>query len=86
MQFSIAPEGMPALGLGHYSTVAFIAPMPYPQYSIFGIAVDRRHALKWLFHQEKDTFHGSQEVYVYSENAPETDKQNPAVFVRNALR
>jgi thermostable 8-oxoguanine DNA glycosylase len=38
-------------------------------YSIFGIAVDRKHVLKWLFHQEKATFHGSQKVYVYSENA-----------------
>jgi Spy/CpxP family protein refolding chaperone len=40
-----------------------------PGYSIFGIAVDRSHALKWLFLQEKATFHGSQKVYVYSENA-----------------
>jgi hypothetical protein len=38
-------------------------------YSIFGIAVDRRHALKWLFPQEKATFHRPQKVYVYSENA-----------------
>jgi hypothetical protein len=38
-------------------------------YSIFGIAVDRSHALKWFFPQEKVAFHGSQKVYVYSENA-----------------
>jgi hypothetical protein len=51
-------------------------------YSIFGIGVDRKHALKWLFHPRgprkqvlvcgvrvKATFHGPQKVYVYSENA-----------------
>jgi hypothetical protein len=38
-------------------------------YSIFGIAVDRKHEPKWLFHQGKATFHCSQKVYVYSENA-----------------
>ena len=38
-------------------------------YSIFGIAVDRKHTLKWLFPQEKATFQCSQKVYVYSENA-----------------
>jgi hypothetical protein len=31
-------------------------------YSIFGIAVDRKHKLKWLFPQEKATFQCSQEV------------------------
>jgi hypothetical protein len=31
--------------------------------------VDRKHALKWLFPQEKATFRGSQKVYMYSENA-----------------
>jgi hypothetical protein len=49
-------------------------------YSIFGIDVDRKHTLKWLFSQpgppgqvfvrgveEKVTFHCSQKVYVYSE-------------------
>jgi hypothetical protein len=38
-------------------------------YSIFGIAVDRKQILKWLFPQEKATFYGSQKVYTYSENA-----------------
>jgi hypothetical protein len=38
-------------------------------YSSFGIAVDRKHALKWLFHQEKATIHYTQKVYVYSETA-----------------
>ena len=42
-------------------------------YSIFGIGVDRKHILKWLFPQEKATFHGSKKVYVYSENALEDD-------------
>ena len=38
-------------------------------YSIFGIAVDRKHILKWLFPQEKATFQCTQEVSAYSENA-----------------
>jgi hypothetical protein len=38
-------------------------------YSIFGIGVDRKYALKWLFSQEKASLHGSQKVYVYFENA-----------------
>jgi hypothetical protein len=38
-------------------------------YRIFGIDVDRKHTLKWFFPQEKATFRGSQNVYVYSENA-----------------
>jgi hypothetical protein len=38
-------------------------------YSIFGIGVDRKHTLKWLFPQEKATFHGAEKVYMYSENA-----------------
>ena len=38
-------------------------------YSIFGIGVDRMHTPRLLFHQEKATFHGSQKVYVNSENA-----------------
>ena len=38
-------------------------------YSIFGIGVDRKHTLKWLFPQEKATFHGTEKVYMYSENA-----------------
>ena len=38
-------------------------------YSVFGIAVDRRKTLKWLFPQEKATFHNPEKVYVYSENA-----------------
>jgi hypothetical protein len=40
-------------------------------YSIFGIGVDRKHVLKWLFSKEKATLHAPQKVYVYSENAPE---------------
>ena len=40
-------------------------------YSSFGIGVDRKHALKWLFPQEKATFHRAQRVYVYSETALE---------------
>jgi len=38
-------------------------------YSIFGIGVDRKHTLKWLFPQEKATYHGTEKVYMYSENA-----------------
>jgi hypothetical protein len=38
-------------------------------YSIFGIDIDRKHTLKWLFPQEKATLHGTLEVYVYSGNA-----------------
>jgi hypothetical protein len=34
-------------------------------YSISGITVDRKQALKWLFSQEKATLHAPQEVYVY---------------------
>jgi hypothetical protein len=44
-------------------------------YSVFGIGVDRKYALKWLFHQEKATFRGSQKVYVYSENVLSTHYQ-----------
>ena len=40
-----------------------------PRHSIFGIAVDRKHTLKWLFPQEKATYQCTQEVSVYSENA-----------------
>jgi hypothetical protein len=40
-------------------------------YSSFGIGVDRKHALKWLFHQEKATLHYTQKVFVYSETALE---------------
>jgi hypothetical protein len=40
-------------------------------YCIFGIGVDRKHTLKWLFPQEKATFHGTEKVYMYSENARE---------------
>jgi hypothetical protein len=39
-------------------------------YSIFGIGVARNRTLKWLFPQEKATFHSAQKVYVYSESAP----------------
>ena len=35
---------------------------------MFGIGVDRKHDAKWLFPQEKDTFHRFEKVYVYSEN------------------
>jgi hypothetical protein len=42
-----------------------------PGYSIFGIGVDRKHTPKWLFPQEKATFHGAEKVYMYSENALE---------------
>src|SRR5258708_26864746 len=51
-------------------------------YSSFGIAVDRKHALKWLFHHRgpqrlvlvagvevKATLYYTQKVYVYSETA-----------------
>jgi hypothetical protein len=54
-------------------TFAELAPTETPaqkfDYRIFGIGVDRKHTLKWLFSQEKATLHGSQKVYVYSENA-----------------
>jgi hypothetical protein len=39
------------------------------RYSLFGIAMDRRHTSEWIFPQEKATFHNLQRVYVYSENA-----------------
>jgi hypothetical protein len=45
----------------------------FTRYSIFGIGVDRKHILKWLFPQEKATFHGSKKVYMYSENALKTE-------------
>jgi hypothetical protein len=38
-------------------------------YSVFGIGVDRRNALKCFFHQEKGTLKSTQKVYMYSENA-----------------
>src|SRR6266567_4097403 len=51
-------------------------------YSSFGIAINRKHAFKWLFHhrgprrrvlvagvEEKVTFHCAQKVYVNSETA-----------------
>jgi hypothetical protein len=34
-----------------------------------GIAVDRKHAAKCLFPQEKGTLHTAQKVYIYSQNA-----------------
>ena len=40
-----------------------------PDYGSFGIAVVRKHALKWLFHREKATLHDTRKVYVYSETA-----------------
>jgi hypothetical protein len=40
-----------------------------PHDSIFGIAVDRKRELKWLFSQGKATRQCTQEVRVYSENA-----------------
>ena len=45
------------------------------RYSVFGIAVDRRKTLKWLFPQEKATFHNPEKVYVYSENAIAVEAQ-----------
>src|ERR1035441_717172 len=42
---------------------------PSIDYSIFGIGVVGNRALKWLFPQEKATFHSAQKVYVYSESA-----------------
>ena len=60
-------------------------------YSIFGIAVDRKHIPKWLFPlrgplrqvfvagvEVKATFHGSQKVYMYSENAQRRESGNDA--------
>ena len=38
-------------------------------YSVFGIGVDRRNALKRLFHQEKGALKNAQKVCLYSENA-----------------
>jgi hypothetical protein len=38
-------------------------------YSTFEIAVDRKQALKWLFHQEKAALHVLQKGYMYSESA-----------------
>jgi hypothetical protein len=40
-------EGIPISGM----------PSQADGYRIFGITVDRRHALKWLFPQEKATMH-----------------------------
>jgi hypothetical protein len=40
------------------------------EFSIFGIGVDRKHVLKWLF-PKKATLHALQKVYLYSENALE---------------
>src|SRR5580658_8091708 len=40
-----------------------------PRLGIFGIVVDRRHALKRLFHQGKAAFRYTQKVYPDSENA-----------------
>jgi hypothetical protein len=50
-------------------------------YSIFGIAVDRKYALKGLFSQEKTTFRGSQKVFMYSEDA-----LNPAGVISGMQR
>jgi len=33
------------------------------------MCINRKHTLKWLFSQEKATFHCSRKVYVNSENA-----------------
>ena len=57
----------------------------------FGIAVDRKHALKWLFHHRgpqrlvlvagvevKATLHFTQKVYVYSETALTIPGQDPS--------
>ena len=53
------------------------------RYRIFGIGVDRKHTLKWLFPQEKATFHGTEKVYMYSENAL-VDSGLGAEFVEGA--
>ncbi|MGD0891303.1 MAG: hypothetical protein ABR923_07190 [Terracidiphilus sp.] len=54
----------------------------YPgSYSIFGIGVDRKHTLKWLFLQEKATFHGTEKVYMYSENARKTTESGPIDYL-----
>ncbi len=57
-------------------------------YSSSGIAIDRKHALKWLFHQEKATFHCSQKVYAYSETAlaPEETLSKALVRIQAFLR
>ena len=47
----------------------------YSDYSSFGIAINRKHAFKWLFHQEKATFHCAQKVYVNSETDLATQSQ-----------
>src|SRR5271166_3253087 len=49
-------------------------------YSIFGIGVDRKHALKWLFPQGKATFHCFKKVYEYSENALDVAACLPALL------
>jgi hypothetical protein len=49
---------------------------------VFGIGVGRKHALKWLFPQEKATFHRAQKVYVYSETALEGELVDIPVVVR----
>jgi hypothetical protein len=38
-------------------------------YSIFGIPVDRKHVLQWLFSQEKATLHALHQDHINSENA-----------------
>jgi hypothetical protein len=47
-------------------------------YSIFGIGVDRKHALKWLFSKEKATLQALQKVYVCSENALDWPRKSHA--------
>jgi hypothetical protein len=64
--FSIAFGGKPRSPCGDLAAVGGLNPIGF---SIFGIGVDRKHILKWLFPQEKATFHGSKQVYMYSENA-----------------
>src|SRR6266700_8036830 len=55
------------------------------RYSSLGIGVDRWHALKWLFHQEKAPLHSAQKVYVYSETALEAlaGQELPASYPRS---
>jgi hypothetical protein len=54
-------------------------------YSIFGIGVDRKHTLKWLFPQEKATFHGTEKVYMYSENALAQGRESTTLNTTNCF-
>ncbi len=54
-------------------------------YSSFGIAINRKHAFKWLFHQEKVTLHCTQKVYVNSETALALGTFEGPILAREAL-